>query len=208
MSVRPSVVFENIFFEETAEGYIRCQDDGDTLWCQHIVRLVKAGGDAPMLWQRKDQIIYGDNGEEHSDIQISVPFVPTKKMWINVTLEWTSIPNTRQLSIDEFDGKDYPMVGYVHPGEGRNAFRSMIYQWFLGVSNPDRICSNSTHGWKEEQQWLKVVGEARTAEWLYHKWYLFANDGICSFCDARNMDFSDLVPGSEHETYSGRVGDF
>ncbi len=204
MSSRPSIAFDGIYFEETPEGFIHCQEDEGSDWCQHIALMIRAGADAEMLWQRRD-INLADSDEV--EIQIAVPLVPTLHCWVPVTLEVTSIPNTRKLSVDEFAGKDYPMVGYVHPGEGRDSFRNMIWQWFLGVAGENQTCQNSSHGFREEVQWAEAVRE-KNASWMYHRWYLFATDGICAFCDARNVDFSDLVPESEHETYSGRVGGF
>jgi hypothetical protein len=185
---------DEVLVQELPNGFLQCENDGTDVWCSHIESVITNNLDSISMWERKGAFVDAD-GKEFASIIVQVPLAPTKKIWLEAELQSCDMPQTRWLVLPEFEAVELPPLGFVHEGEGRGVLRSMILDWFNGVSDPDATCSNKGHGWDAQMVWeadLLHSGLDRFAQ----LWSVFtANE--CLTCSSKTFDLSEFVPVEE-----------
>jgi hypothetical protein len=172
-------------FNELPEGHIRCTECETKNWCEHIAYMVSDNGDTSQIF---------DEGQA-KEFHIKAPLFPSLNIWEDVAIIASeTIPGAKE--VWRLDGSTPFQLGYLHAGEGRNAIRSLFFDWFTAEYATEVFtCRAGTHKPAQETALRQMMSDergflmARIAIW---------KDKQCPPCIRSSMqDFSDLVPEDE-----------
>lgn len=181
-------------------GHIKCEDD-QKYWCEHVQGVIIQSLDAESLWEE-----FTDNP---AGIEIEVPMVPSSNLWARVTLQdaeqkyacrqviWDSsvVPWLTGTLTGPSSRVDQPnFIGYLLPGEGRMVIRNMMFDWFKGLGEIGVTCSSSSHGYKEEREWIKAINNS-VRKWG-ELWSVYTT-GFCLDCNPTGGWSDDLIPEND-----------
>jgi hypothetical protein len=169
-------------FMAMPNGHIACEVCSASLWCEHIEQMIKANGDAGVIFED-----FTPGGVE--DLRIEVPMFPTSNLWQPVVL--TPHKKITAYFVDlDVDSASYEL-GFLNPGEGRVVLRSMVLSWFAGMVETSTLqCKSKSHGFPAQKAWEQnMKDEGARALSLFAVW----QQGTCPHC-LRQLNDPDLVP--------------
>lgn len=179
---------EVTFLKVVSEGKLSCckvdcldspvTSSRHTFWCSHIRQIIVGNYDAPTVIRAN---------AEFPQI-LAVPLVPTRNVWAKVTIGGLHESGARfvylvtNLRIAPSVTADRRFLGFLHPDEGRNVIRSMVYDWFqANTTDLLVVCSVTAHGYKESMA-LSVMLSNGGIDALAQRWTIWET-GRCLMCD-------------------------
>jgi hypothetical protein len=161
-------------------------------WCIHMERAIKDGYDSHLIWGIDIEL---------DDTEWAVPIVPSHGQWASVRfaaakkeLGAVKAYLRRATQSDNVSNNELAFLGFLHPSEGRQVLRTMIYDWLqLQQAVEKKIeCKNPRHSFQAQMMWERNTDSDRVAVAEY---WSVVNTGKCLTCASSNEeDFSDLVP--------------
>lgn len=196
---------------ESDDGVLSCDicDSGNAgvykPWCKHIEECIRKHMDAKVFWQKR----LGEKPEYpviSTSYHLPLPIIPSHRLWADVDVSTHDSQGAWRLSLNVPLSKETITVGITGPGEGRNAWRMMVLEyWRTQCAIKFPKCRSKGHSYKAQVLWTQAL-EQDTTHILYHvnawtAWY----HGVCYHClqvRESSIDF-DLIPDDPKATTRG-----
>lgn len=163
-------------------------------WCKHIENALKTHGDEHVFWS-----VVGRTNQ-HNWWPVAVPIIPTQGLWAsckvaraNSNMPWALFIVPR----DEDSGRESIRLGTVGEGEGRMAWRMLIWDYFQAhVTTEYTKCPGKGHNFAAQGMLtanLKNSGSVESRAQMFSIWY----NQKCLGCLNKAASFNpeeDLIP--------------
>lgn len=174
----------NTFWALT-DGHIKCEMCNN-FWCGHIRAALLDNADSTELFSPCQE-----------RINVEIAMVPSLNLWTKVCLyvdtRFPTVP-TYQVGHRGMNGDRNDFIGFINEGEGRFIIREMIFDWFRGAIDLDKLlCQNASHKYKAQMNWVQHMKDSKM--YLSEYWAVWMN-GACLTCLAPDQQQSDddLIP--------------